>query len=211
MPAARAQEKPKVSAFTSAKIDEILKLQPDFVGFSDIQVDIAAEPYAAAWRVDQQPPQRVEGIPDMRRSARWSARAIRRNAYGRTTGAGSRRDRTRSGDVAASARSIFEEWDEPPTGNPLVTELVRMAGGDDVFPERGWNRWRRRASRKTATKWSGGTPDIIPRRCGKKFRPEKVACGRAGRGPGGATANRIEVASPIILQPGPVDRRRAIA
>src|SRR3546814_20532079 len=38
------KEKPKVSAFTSEKIDEILKLEPDFVvGFSDIQADIAAE------------------------------------------------------------------------------------------------------------------------------------------------------------------------
>src|SRR6476469_1932483 len=38
------KEKPKVSAFTSAKIGEILALEPDFVvGFSDIQADIAAE------------------------------------------------------------------------------------------------------------------------------------------------------------------------
>src|SRR5690606_25690045 len=43
-PAIARREKPKVSAFTSAKIGEILKLQPDFVvGFSDIQADIAAE------------------------------------------------------------------------------------------------------------------------------------------------------------------------
>src|SRR5687767_7510073 len=36
------REKPKVSAFTSARIDEIVKLDPDFVvGFSDIQADIA--------------------------------------------------------------------------------------------------------------------------------------------------------------------------
>ena len=43
-PAIARREKPKVSAFTSAKIDEILELQPDFVvGFSDIQADIAAE------------------------------------------------------------------------------------------------------------------------------------------------------------------------
>src|SRR5881392_622396 len=39
-PARARKEKPKVSAFTSARIDEILKLQPDFViGFSDIQAD----------------------------------------------------------------------------------------------------------------------------------------------------------------------------
>ena len=38
------KEKPKVSAFTSAKIDKILDLRPDLVlGFSDLQADIAAE------------------------------------------------------------------------------------------------------------------------------------------------------------------------
>src|SRR3569832_496142 len=38
------EEKPKVSAFLSAKIDKILELQPDCVfGFSDLQADIASE------------------------------------------------------------------------------------------------------------------------------------------------------------------------
>ena len=37
------REKPKVSAFTSAKTDRILALKPDLVlGFSDLQADIAA-------------------------------------------------------------------------------------------------------------------------------------------------------------------------
>ena len=37
------EEKPKVSAFLSAKIDKILALKPDCVfGFSDLQADIAA-------------------------------------------------------------------------------------------------------------------------------------------------------------------------
>ena len=41
-PARARREKPKVSAFTSAKVDRILELEPDFViGFSDIQADIA--------------------------------------------------------------------------------------------------------------------------------------------------------------------------
>src|SRR6202451_2698088 len=41
-PARARREKPRVSAFTSAKIDRILALRPDFVvGFSDIQADIA--------------------------------------------------------------------------------------------------------------------------------------------------------------------------
>src|SRR5205814_4471701 len=38
------KEKPRVSAFTSAKIDRIVALKPDLVlGFSDLQADIAAE------------------------------------------------------------------------------------------------------------------------------------------------------------------------
>ncbi len=37
------KEKPKVSAFASAKVDKILELEPDLVlGFSDMQADIAA-------------------------------------------------------------------------------------------------------------------------------------------------------------------------
>jgi hypothetical protein len=43
-PARARKEKPKVSAFISAKIGEILKLEPDLViGFSDIQADIARD------------------------------------------------------------------------------------------------------------------------------------------------------------------------
>src|SRR5207302_9034627 len=38
------REKPRVSAFTSARTDHIVALQPDLVlGFSDLQADIAAE------------------------------------------------------------------------------------------------------------------------------------------------------------------------
>src|SRR6187399_3016867 len=38
------REKPRVSAFTSAKIEKIVELRPDLVlGFSDLQADIAAE------------------------------------------------------------------------------------------------------------------------------------------------------------------------
>src|SRR6188768_2364168 len=38
------REKPRVSAFTSAKIDRIVALNPDLVlGFSDLQADIAAQ------------------------------------------------------------------------------------------------------------------------------------------------------------------------
>src|ERR1700681_2896420 len=42
-PARARREKPRVSAFTSAKIERIVALKPDLVlGFSDLQADIAA-------------------------------------------------------------------------------------------------------------------------------------------------------------------------
>src|SRR5262249_28845753 len=43
-PARARREKPRVSAFVSARIDKILELKPDLVlGFSDLQADIARE------------------------------------------------------------------------------------------------------------------------------------------------------------------------
>src|ERR1700741_963940 len=43
-PARARKEKPRGPAFTSAKIERIIALQPDLVlGFSDLQADIAAD------------------------------------------------------------------------------------------------------------------------------------------------------------------------
>src|SRR3970282_2780281 len=43
-PARARREKPRVSAFLSAKTDKIIELEPDLViGFSDLQADIARE------------------------------------------------------------------------------------------------------------------------------------------------------------------------
>jgi hypothetical protein len=43
-PSQARREKPKISAFTSAKIDKILDLKPDLVlGFSDLQAPIALD------------------------------------------------------------------------------------------------------------------------------------------------------------------------
>jgi iron complex transport system substrate-binding protein len=57
------KEKPKVSAFTSAKVGEILALKPDLViGFSDIQADIARELIHAGIEVWISNHRSVEGI-----------------------------------------------------------------------------------------------------------------------------------------------------
>ena len=82
-PAIARKEKPKVSAFTSAKIGEILKLQPDLaIGFSDIQADIAAELVRRGVEVWISNHRSVDGIVDyVRRLGALVGAAARANDY----------------------------------------------------------------------------------------------------------------------------------
>jgi len=102
-------------------------------------------------------------------------------------------------------RVYFEEWDEPLiSGIRWVSELVTLAGGDDVFAE---------LSRSQAASGRIVQPDAVVERapdvmiaswCGKKFRPDRV---RARPGWQQIAAVRDgelrEVKSAEILQPGP--------
>ncbi len=202
------REKPKVSAFTSAKIGEILKLEPDFVvGFSDIQADIARELIAAG----------VEVWISNHRSVAEILDYIRR--LGALVGAGAKAD-----ELAARAeehiaqvekaaarlerrpRVYFEEWDEPMiSGIRWVAELIRSAGGDDVFPQRAAQALARNRIIADGDEVIRSAPDIIIGSwCGKKFRPDRVAA-RAGWAaiPAVRDGQLHEVKSPLILQPGP--------
>lgn len=117
------REKPKVSAFTSAKIDEILKLEPDFViGFSDIQADIAAELIRRGVEVWISNHRSVDGILDyVRRLGALVGAGDRAAAY---ADALQRRLAAIADEAARLPRRpkvYFEEWDEPPIepGMPL--------------------------------------------------------------------------------------------
>jgi iron complex transport system substrate-binding protein len=103
-------------------------------------------------------------------------------------------------------RVYFEEWDEPHMSTiRWVSELMGIAGGDDIFPElaaQSMGRDRIIASGQTIV---DRAPDIIMGSlCGKKFRPEKVAA-RAGWEDVPAVRNGqiFEIKSADILQPGP--------
>jgi iron complex transport system substrate-binding protein len=123
-------------------------------------------------------------------------------------------------DAAALPRRpkvYFEEWDEPPiTGIRWVAELVRIAGGDDIFPERATGALARQRILEDPSEVVRRAPDIVLGSwCGKKFRPEKVAA-RPGWNaiPAVRDGELHEVKSPLILQPGPAaltDGVRAIA
>ena len=202
------REKPKVSAFTSAKIDEILKLEPDFVvGFSDIQADIAAELVRRGVEVWISNHRSVDGIVDsVRRLGALVGAADRADAYADELEAGLRAIERDASTLPRRPKVYFEEWDEPPiTGIRWVAELVRIAGGDDIFPERALESLAKARILEDASEVVRRAPDIILGSwCGKKFRPEKVAA-RAGWDaiPAVRDGQLHEVKSPIILQPGP--------
>jgi iron complex transport system substrate-binding protein len=103
-------------------------------------------------------------------------------------------------------RVYFEEWDEPMiSAIRWVSELVTVAGGDDVFPELAVQSMGRDRVIADALEPARRAPDIIIGSwCGKKFRPEKVAA-RAGWAevPAVRDGELHEIKSCDILQPGP--------
>ncbi|HEX5340742.1 MAG TPA: cobalamin-binding protein [Gammaproteobacteria bacterium] len=202
------KEKPKVSAFTSAKTDKILALEPDLVlGFSDIQADIAA----ALIR---------NGIEVHVFNHRTVAEILRMitmlgGMIGCETKAQALAARLQQGldEVRAAAaklkrrpRIYFEEWDEPQISCiGWVSELIGVAGGDDIFPELAKQSLGKNRIIADPAEVIRRQPDlIIGSWCGKKFRPENVKL-RAGWDaiPAVRDGALHEVKSPLILQPGP--------
>jgi iron complex transport system substrate-binding protein len=121
--------------------------------------------------------------------------------------------RSRRAAIEQAARALprrpkifFEEWDEPHiSAIRWVSELVGIAGGDDIFPElavRGLGKDRIIADGASIV---ARDPDIvIGSWCGKKFRADKVAA-RPGWDQVAAVKNGqlFEIKSADILQPGP--------
>jgi iron complex transport system substrate-binding protein len=202
------KEKPKVSAFTSAKIDEILKLAPDFVvGFSDIQADIAAELIRRGVEVWISNHRSIDGILEyVRRLGALVGVAARADAYADELKRGLDAIGRDAAQLPRRPKVYFEEWDEPPiTGIRWVAELIRIAGGDDIFPERAAEPLAKARILEDPDEVIRRAPDLILGSwCGKKFRPEKVAAR-----PGWAAIPAVrdgelhEIKSPLILQPGP--------
>ena len=202
------REKPKVSAFTSAKIDEILKLEPDFVvGFSDIQADIARELIKAGVEVWISNHRSVAGILDyIRRLGALVGAHERADACAHAAEAHLALVAQAAAALPRRPRVYFEEWDDPLiSGIQWVAELIRIAGGDDVFPERAQKPLARDRILADPREVVRRAPDIVfASWCGKKFRPERVAA-RAGWDaiPAVRDGELHEIKSPIILQPGP--------
>lgn len=208
------KEKPKVSAYTTAKIDQILDLKPDLVlGFSDLQADLAAELARASVEVHVFNQQTIAGIFE---AIATLGRMVNAPAETHTLIA----DLEKHMDQVAKAVSLghtprvyFEEWDDPMMcGIAWVSELIEWAGGQDVFADKARAPSAKDRIIDTPQAVVDAAPDlIIGSWCGKKFRPERVA-ERAGFATIPAVANHqlIEIKSADILQPGPVALTRGL-
>lgn len=202
------KEKPKVSAFTSAKVERILALKPDMaIGFSDIQAEIARDLVKAGVEVWISNHRSVAGIlAYVRRLGALVGIAGKAESYARGLEAHVEKVRMQAAALPRHPRVYFEEWDEPPiTGIRWVAELIRIAGGEDVFPERAEQPLAKGRILADPAEVIRRRPDIILASwCGKKFQPERVAAR-----PGWDAISAIrdgelhEIKSPIILQPGP--------
>jgi iron complex transport system substrate-binding protein len=202
------QEKPRVSAFTSARIDRILALRPDLaIGFSDMQADIAAALVKAGVEVWISNHRSVEGILGyVERLGAMVGAAAQASGYAARLQARIDRVRAEAAALPRRPRVYFEEWDEPQiSAIRWVSELIGIAGGDDVFPQRAAASLGRDRIVADPLEVVRAAPDIIIGSwCGKKFRPGNVAAR-----PGWADVPAVrdgelhEIKSPLILQPGP--------
>ena len=206
------QEKPRISAFLSARIGRILELRPDCVfGFSDLQADIAAQLIRHGVQVTVFNQRSVAEIfsmlyqvaamtgqttPGLQRMAHMQAglQAMQEQVAQRVA-QGARRPRV-----------YFEEWDEPPiSAIRWVSELLGLAGGDDCFPELALQPLGKDRIIADPLEIVRRNPDIIIGSwCGKKFRPEAVAARPGWAGVNAVrTGQLFEIKSADILQPGP--------
>jgi len=202
------RDKPKVSAFTSARIDKILELRPDLVlGFSNLQAEIAQELIRAGVNVLVFNQRSVAEILEM---ILMLARIVCAESAGAALVERLRGDLDRIGESARKfrrrpCRVFFEEWMDPLiSGIRWVDELLEIAGGLPVFPE-----LRREHSAKErivdpAAVIEANPEVIIASWCGRKVSKEKIRTREGWQKIDAVRDGQIyEVKSTYILQPGP--------
>ncbi|MHB8741570.1 MAG: cobalamin-binding protein [Sulfuricaulis sp.] len=202
------KEKPKISAFTSAKIDKILALEPDLVlGFSNLQANIAAELIRAGVAVHVFNQRSVTGIFGMiTMLGAMIGESGKAEVLCTQLHDGLARIQEAAAQLPRKPKIYFEEWDEPLiSGIGWVSELIHLAGGEDCFPELGKESSAKRRIIADPSEVIRRAPDIVLGSwCGKRFRPEQL-CARPGWEaiPAVRHGQVFEIKSPDILQPGP--------
>jgi iron complex transport system substrate-binding protein len=207
-PARARKEKPKVSGFSSAKIERILAVQPDLViAFSDLQADIVRGLIRTGVEIHVFNQRSLAGILDMISTL---AALVDRSQAGKRLVADLQRQldaaRLRARALSRRPRIYFEEWNDPLiSGIQWVSELIVAAGGEDCFAEESRHSGARDRIIADPAEVIRRAPDvIIGSWCGKKFRPEQVRARVDWHAVPAVRDNQLyEIKSADILSPGP--------
>jgi iron complex transport system substrate-binding protein len=202
-----ARSKPRVSAFTSARLDRIEQLSPDLVlAFSDLQADIAAELIRRGLTVlafNQR------SVGEILQVIRTLADLVGASEKGRTLvselASGLEAIEASARRFPRRPRVFFEEWKDPLiSGIQWVEELVELAGGQPIFPELRHKRLGRDRIVDPGAVLSRDPEFIIASWCGVKVNKARIR-DRAGWSEVAAVRRGqvYEIKSTYILQPGP--------
>lgn len=207
-PARARDEKPKISGFSSAQIDRILAVKPDLViAYSNMQSEIVRELIAAGIEVHAFNQHHVAGILHM---INVLAALVGKQEQGAQLIAELQLQidviRHQAAQWTHRPRVYFEEWNEPlMSGIGWVSELIHIAGGDDVFADlAGFHSARQRIIADPAEVIRRAPDIIIGSWCGKKFRPDSVVTREGWDAIPAVRHGRVlEIKSADILSPGP--------
>lgn len=210
-----ARLKPKISAFTSAKFEKIMAVEPDLVlAFSDLQADIVSELLKRGVTVFAFNQRSIDEIFDMIFTL---ARIVGVPEKGAALAADLRQGLAEIQDAARllprRPRVFFEEWKDPLiSGIRWVEELLEIAGGEPVFPE-----LRRCQSAKDRIV---DPASVIPRDpeiviaswCGMKVNKDFIRARPGWDRISAVRGDQIhEIKSTYILQPGPASLTEGVS
>jgi iron complex transport system substrate-binding protein len=204
------KEKPKISGFSSSRVERILAVQPDLaIAFSDLQADICGELAAHGVEVMLFNQRDVAGILRMVKAV---AGLLERTEEGqRLVGQlqaqiDAVRMQAEKFDDGLRPRVYFEEWNDPLiSGIGWVSELIGIAGGEDVFAELAAHPGAKGRIIADPMEVVRRAPDIILASwCGKRFRSDAVRARPDWEAiPAVKSGMLFEIKSPDILSPGP--------
>lgn len=202
-----ARRKPRVSAFTTAKFDQITALRPDLVlTFSDLQADITRELVRRGITVFNFNQRSVAEIFAMMRTlGRLVDAAEKTEALLRRLETGLELIRASAAQFPFRPRVLFEEWKDPLiTGIRWVEELIEIAGGEPIFPELREHQGARERIVNPDEVVIRNPDVIVASWCGQKVQKDAI---RKRNGWDGIEAVKnghvYEIKSTYILQPGP--------